>query len=152
MGIFREFEVWPKFYLRSCCAVCDNAFNCIAIYREFIVEKTSPHSRFSNNIRIHIHVIFIFDILIHRIQVTQICVGKSSLVAYSVPSHYQNQCSLVENWTLGNRIQSNSNKYTTVSIQENKFGNVVCQITNIFVGHNVLNTDDFYCAFTVSPG
>ena len=37
MGVFREFEMWPKFYLRKCCAVCNIVFYCTAIYRESIV-------------------------------------------------------------------------------------------------------------------
>ena len=36
MGVFCEFEVWPKFYLRSCCAVCNNVLYCSAIYRKSI--------------------------------------------------------------------------------------------------------------------
>ena len=33
-GGFGEFEVWPKFYLRSCCALCIIVLYCTAIYRE----------------------------------------------------------------------------------------------------------------------
>ena len=37
MGVFREFGVWPKFYLRSCCTVCNSVLHCTAIYRESII-------------------------------------------------------------------------------------------------------------------
>ena len=37
MGVFRESECWSKFYLRSCCAVCNFVLYCTAIYRESIV-------------------------------------------------------------------------------------------------------------------
>ena len=37
MGVFREFEVWPKFYPRNCCAVCNNILWYTVIYREFII-------------------------------------------------------------------------------------------------------------------
>ena len=36
IGVFREFEVWPKFYLRSC-AECNITLYCIALYRESIL-------------------------------------------------------------------------------------------------------------------
>ena len=36
MGVFREFEVWPKFYLRSC---CNNMLYCTAFYQESIVLR-----------------------------------------------------------------------------------------------------------------
>ena len=38
MGVFREFEVWLKFCLRSCCAVCNNELYGTAIYLEAIVS------------------------------------------------------------------------------------------------------------------
>ena len=39
MGVFLEFEVWPKFYLRSC-AGWNIARYCTGIYRVFIVLRT----------------------------------------------------------------------------------------------------------------
>ena len=38
MGVFCEFEVWPKFCLWSCCAVCNNELYGTAIYLEAIVS------------------------------------------------------------------------------------------------------------------
>ena len=37
VGVFCEFEEWPKFYLRGCCALCENVLHCTAIYWESIV-------------------------------------------------------------------------------------------------------------------
>ena len=37
-GVFREFEVWPKLYLQSCCDVCNFMLYYTAIYQEFIVS------------------------------------------------------------------------------------------------------------------
>ena len=41
MGAFREFEVWPKFCLRSCCDECNIVLYCVAIHRESIVISDS---------------------------------------------------------------------------------------------------------------
>ena len=43
------------------------------------------------------------------------------LVACSVPSHYPNQCWLIVNWTLRNKLQWNSNRKTKLFIHENAF-------------------------------
>ena len=42
MVVFREFIVWPKFYLRIPCAVCSMVSHCTAIYRESIVKGLRP--------------------------------------------------------------------------------------------------------------
>ena len=73
--------------------------------------------------------------------VPYICVGELGeqwfrewLVACSVPSHYPNQCWHIVNWTLGNKLQWNSNRNTKlltwkcVWIEEA----AVCEITAIF--------------------
>ena len=44
MGVWREFEMWPKFYLRGCCDVCNNVLYSTAIYRESIVFVSSIHN------------------------------------------------------------------------------------------------------------
>ena len=41
------------------------------------------------------------------------------LVAYSAPSHSLNQCWLIVNWTLRNKLRWNSNQNTEVFIHEN---------------------------------
>ena len=37
MAIFREFEIWSKFFLRSCCTACNIVLYCAAIYREYSI-------------------------------------------------------------------------------------------------------------------
>ena len=53
------------------------------------------------------------------------------LVACSAPTHYLNQCWRVVNWTLGNKLQWNSNRNCNIVIQENTFENVVCEMAAI---------------------
>ena len=40
MGVVREFQVWPKFYLRSCCAGCNIVLYCTAIYWDSIIMRS----------------------------------------------------------------------------------------------------------------
>ena len=65
------------------------------------------------------------------------------LVAWSTPSHYQNQCWNIVNKTLRNKLQWNVNRNSNIFIQENWFESVVCemlailsrpQYVNIFFG------------------
>ena len=44
MGVFREFEIWPKFYTQSCCAGCNIVLYCTVIYRQSIVPQIYKHS------------------------------------------------------------------------------------------------------------
>ena len=48
------------------------------------------------------------------------------LVAWSAPSHYQNQCWNIVNKTLRNKLQWNFNRNSNIFIQENVFESVVC--------------------------
>ena len=41
------------------------------------------------------------------------------------PNHYPNQCSLIVNWAFSNKLQWNSNRNSSIFIQENSFENVV---------------------------
>ena len=50
------------------------------------------------------------------------------LVAWSAPSHYQNQCWNIVNKTLRNNIQWNFNRKSNIFIEENTFENVVCEM------------------------
>ena len=52
-------------------------------------------------------------------------------VAYSAPSQYLSQCSLIVNWPPRNKLKWNSNQNTKLSIQENAFGIVVCKMIAI---------------------
>ena len=47
------------------------------------------------------------------------------LVAFSAPSHYLNQCWIIVNLTIGNKLQWNLNRNPYIFIQENEFQNVV---------------------------
>ena len=73
------------------------------------------------------------------------------VVAYSVPSHYFNQCWVIVNFTLRNKLQRNFNQNTNIFIHENAFEIIVCEmmailsrrdeLTNIRIGlDNLLAT------------
>ena len=53
------------------------------------------------------------------------------LVAYSAPSHYLNQCWVIANWTLRNKLQWNFYQNTKLFIYENASENIVCQMAAI---------------------
>ena len=70
--------------------------------------------------------------------VLHICVSESGqhwfrkwLVAYSTPSHYPNQCWVIVNWTLKNKLQWNFNQTTKLFIQENASENIICEMAAI---------------------
>ena len=42
-------------------------------------------------------------------------------------SCYRNQCPLIVDWTLRNKLQWNFNKYSYFFVQENAFENVICE-------------------------
>ena len=53
------------------------------------------------------------------------------LVACSAPSHDLNQCWLIVNWTLRNKLQWNLNRNSIIFIQEIAFECVVCEMAAI---------------------
>ena len=55
------------------------------------------------------------------------------LVACSVPSHYLNKCWFIAKWTPGNKFQWNSNRNSTIFIQETSSEIVVWQNSGQFV-------------------
>ena len=75
------------------------------------------------------------------------------------PSHYLDQCWIIVNWTLGNRLQWNLNWNSSIFIQENTFESVVCEMAAILSRPQCVNpfrseqngqcfTDDnFNCIF-----
>ena len=78
-------------------------------------------------------------LLTHLPLVLHICVGELGqhwfrqwFVACSAPSHYLNQCWLIVNWTLRNKIQWNLNQNTKLFIHENAFENDFCEMEAIF--------------------
>ena len=61
-----------------------------------------------------------------------------------MPGHYLNQCRVIVNWTLENRLQGDSNHNTNIFIHENKSEYIVCEIAAIlsrerWVNMNVMN-------------
>ena len=77
-------------------------------------------------------------ILTHWGRVTHICVSKLTIigsdngfVAWPAPSHYLNQCWIIVNWTLRNKLQWNLNRNSNIFIQENAFESVVCETAAI---------------------
>ena len=88
--------------------------------------------------------------------VTHICVGKLTIigsdnglslercqaVAWTVPSHYLNQCWNIVNWTLGNKPQWNFNQNSNILIEENTFENVVCEMLFISSQSQCVNKRD----------
>ena len=91
-----------------------------------IIQKHHPHSMSSPPIT-------------HLPLMPHICVGalgqqwfRQWRVVCSAPSHYLNQCSLVD-FTPRNKLQWNLNRNSIISIHENAFENVVCQNGDYFV-------------------
>ena len=52
-------------------------------------------------------------------------------VSYSVRSHNLNQCWIIVNWTLGNKLQWNLIKIKKLFIHENTFESVICEMVAI---------------------
>ena len=50
---------------------------------------------------------------------------------YSAPSHYLNQCWIIVNWTLRNKLKRNFNQNTKLFIHENASENIVCEMAAI---------------------
>ena len=56
---------------------------------------------------------------------------QTKLVVYSVPSQYLNQCWVIVNWTLGNKLQWDFNQNTKISIHKNASEYIVCEMATI---------------------
>ena len=50
---------------------------------------------------------------------------------YLAPSHFLNQCCVIINWTLGNKLQWIFNQNTKIFIHENASENIVCELAAI---------------------
>ena len=57
--------------------------------------------------------------------------GLSDLVAYLTPSHYQNQCWVIVNWALRNKLQWNWNQNTKLFIHENAYEYIFSEMAAI---------------------
>ena len=88
---------------------------------------------------------------------THICVSKLGhhwfrywFVAWTAPSHYQNQCWNIVNWTLINKLQWNFNRYSSIFIQENACENVVCENAAILSRPQCVNTTRWVSSWHLS--
>ena len=70
--------------------------------------------------------------------VSHICISESGqhwlrywLVVYSAPSHYLNQCWVIVNWILRNKLQWNFNQNTKLFIHKIAFENIVTEMAAI---------------------
>ena len=57
-----------------------------------------------------------------------------------MPSHYLNQCWHIDHWSPGNIFQWNWNKNTIISIQENVFETVICEMSAILSQPQCVNS------------
>ena len=77
----------------------------------------------------HIHVT-------HWGRLTHICVGNLTITG---SDDGLNQCSNIINWTIKNTFQWNFSRSSYIFIQENAFECVVCEMSAICLGLNVIN-------------
>ena len=81
--------------------------------------------------------------------VPHICVRESGqhwfrwIVAYSPPSHQLNQCCVIVNWTLRNKLQWNFNQNTKLLIYENASENIVCEMAAILSSERWVNREQY---------
>ena len=101
-----------------------------------------------NNAKAHLghYPVIYWRVLSHLPPVPHICVSESDqhwfrqwLVACSAPSHYLNQCCYIVNWTFRNKLQWNLNRNTKLSIQENAYDNIVCEMAAILSSRTWVN-------------
>ena len=64
------------------------------------------------------------------------------VVTYSVPSHYVNQCWVIVNWTLRNKLQWNFNKKGKLFVHENASETIVCEMVDILSRERWVNYYD----------
>ena len=65
----------------------------------------------------------------------------SALVAYSAPSHYLNQCSIIVNWILKNKLKWNFSQITELFFHENASDNIACEMAAILSRGRWVNCD-----------
>ena len=101
----------------------------------------TPNVGVWSNITHQIHTL----LLTHLPPVPHICVEELGqrcfrqwFVACSAPSHYLNQCWLIVNRSLRNKLQWTSNRNTKLFIHENAFENVACEMAAILSGEDEL--------------
>ena len=63
-----------------------------------------------------------------------VSIGSDNDLSPSAPSHYLDQCWVIINWTLGNKLQWNFHQNTTLFINENALKNIACKMAAILSG------------------
>ena len=66
-------------------------------------------------------------------------------VAYLSPSHYLNQCWVIANWTLRNKLQWNFNQNTQHFIHKTSSANTVCEMAAILSRGRWVNLHTMWC-------
>ena len=90
-----------------------------------VVKGVLWHSPESNSKR-SVHELNSCVVRLHIWNYNHICQG-----AYLAPSHYLNQCWVIVNWSLRNKLQWNLNWNTKLFIHGNAFENVVSKMAAI---------------------
>ena len=93
------------------------------------------------------------DALTHLPLVPHICISELCqhwfrlwLVAYSAPNHYLNQCWVIVNWTLRNKLQWNFNyQNTKFFIHKNASENIICKTAAILSRGRWINSYHSAC-------
>ena len=87
-------------------------------------------------------------LLTHLPLIPHICVGELGrhwfrlwLVAYSAPSYCLNQCWVVVNWNLRNKLQGNFNQDKKNFIHKNASENIVCKMAAILSRGRWVNSE-----------
>ena len=81
----------------------------------------------------------------------QMCQNNATHAKLPVPSHYLNQCWIIVNWTLWNKLQWNLHRNSNIYIQRNPFESVVCQTAAILSRPQcVTNRQTIFCQVCIS--
>ena len=92
------------------CVLTGNKLLPEVMMTQFIIAYICTRSEWVNSLRRHI---CITNLVYHWF--------REWLGACSAPNHYLNQCCIIVNWTLGNKLQSNCNRNYNIFIQGNAF-------------------------------
>ena len=93
--------------------------------------------RWSDIWHIYIYQNLVFHICCIPCRVILSCV--MSRVKSLRPCHHLNQCWVIVDWAIWNKLLWNFNGYSNILIQENAFENVVCEMRPFWLGLNMLN-------------
>ena len=125
-------------------------------------ERLTLNDAMNHNIVKAPYMLTVVLLLIHLPLVPRLCVSESGkrwfrlrLVAYLAPYHYLNQCWVIVNWTLKNKVQWDSNQITKLFIHENASEDVICEMAAVFRIWAYLATtrgiQSWNCCYNVVP-